>query len=226
MDLSVLIPVYNEERTIREIVARVRATGLAREIVIVDNHSTDGTRAILAELDGEDGVRVILHDRTLGKGAALRTAIADSTGEVMVLQDADLEYDPADYPRLLERIEQGAPVVYGSRFLSGVPEGMAPRSVAANRLLTGVTNVLFGSRLTDMETCYKVFRRSAIEGIRLRAKWFEFEPELTAKLLKRGIPIVEVPVSFKPRTVVEGKKVGTLDGLAAIWTLLRYRFTD
>lgn len=227
MRLSVLIPVYNEERTIREVIDRVKASGLATEIVIVDDGSRDRTPEILAEYDGRDGVRVLLRERNAGKGAALRDAIAAASGDVLLVQDADCEYDPVDYPRLIAPIRDGqADVVYGSRFLRGTPPGISPLSAFANRVLTRLTNALYRSRLTDMETGYKAFRRDVVEGMRLRADRFDFEPEFTAKVLKRGARLVEVPISFDPRGTAEGKKIGAWDGVVAIFALVRYRFAD
>lgn len=227
MKLSVLVPVYNEESTIREVIRRVQATGLADEIVVVDDGSRDRSREILSEYDGRDGVRVVLHEVNMGKGAALRTAIQSASGEVLLVQDADLEYDPAEYAALLRPLEEGrADVVYGSRFSGGTPQGMLPQSALANKVLTLMTNLLFGNRLTDMETCYKVFRREVVAGMRLRANRFDFEPEFTAKLLKRHVRIVEVPITFSPREYAEGKKIGPWDGVMAVWALLKYRFVD
>jgi glycosyltransferase involved in cell wall biosynthesis len=223
----VLVPAYNEAQNIREVLSRIQATGLADEIVVVDDGSTDGTREILAEYDGVGGVRVVLHDQNQGKGAALRTAMTVATGDVMLVQDADMEYNPTDYPALLKPIIEGqAQVVYGSRLMGRTPEGMMPRSAFANRVLTTMTNVLFGNRLTDMETCYKVFRREVVEPMQLRANRFDFEPEFTAKVLKQGVRIYEVPISFNPRCYEEGKKIGAWDGVMAIWALIKYRFTD
>jgi glycosyltransferase involved in cell wall biosynthesis len=227
MNLSVIIPVYNEEKSIREILRRVQATGLATEIVIVDDGSQDGTREILKELDGKDGIRVILHEKNQGKGAAVRTGLNAATGDILLIQDADLEYDPRDYPALLRPIEENlADVVYGSRFLG------APRRTAmfwhmvANKLLTFATNLLYNNILTDMETGYKVFRREILDGMTLHAKRFDFEPEFTAKILKRNVRIFEVPITFNPRDYDEGKKIKLKDAFEAIWTLLKYRFVD
>lgn len=227
MNLSVIIPVYNEVQNIREIINRVQAQKLANEIVIVDDGSTDGTRPILAELDGNDKVRVILHEHNKGKGAAVVTGFEASHGDILLIQDADLEYDPRDYPRILQPIEEGiADVVYGSRFLGG------PRRVAmfwhmvANKLLTTMTNILYDTILTDMETGYKVFRRAVIEGMKIRSKRFDFEPEFTAKVLKRRYRIFEVPITFNPRDYSEGKKIKLKDAFAAVWTLIKYRFVD
>ena len=227
MKLSVLIPVYNEQDTVLEVICRVQATGLADEIVVVDDGSKDHTREVLADCDGRGGVRVILHAANAGKGAALRTAMQAATGDVLLIQDADLEYDPSEYARLLEPITaRSADVVYGSRFLAGAPDGILKRSLWANRALTLMTNILFGNALTDMETCYKVFRREVLDGMVLRANRFDFEPEFTAKILKAGYRIQEVPISFDPREYGEGKKIGPWDGVVAVWSLVKYRFVD
>ena len=227
MKVSVLIPVYNEQTSVCAVIQRVQATGLAHEIVVVDDGSTDCTAQALAPLDGQGGVRVILQTPNQGKGAALRAAIKAATGDVLLVQDADFEYNPSDYPDLLSPIERGETnVVYGSRFLGGMPQGILWRSALANKALTFMTNVLFGNRLTDMETCYKVFRREVMADVNLRANRFDFEPEFTAKILKKGETIVEVPISFDPRAYKEGKKIGAKDGIMAIWALIKYRLTD
>ena len=227
MTLSVIIPIFNEVNTLNTIVERVLETGLADEILLVDDGSTDGTRALLAELDGKNRVRVILHERNQGKGAAVRTGLAAARGDVLLIQDADLEYDPKDYPALLKPIEEGrADVVYGSRFLGGPRRVTMYWHMLANQLLTLTTNLLYNTILSDMETGYKVFRRQALEGVTLRANRFDFEPEITAKLLKRRRRLFEVPISFNPRSYAEGKKIRMRDAFAAIWALVKYRFMD
>ncbi len=227
MNLSVIIPVYNEVKTIREIVRRVLAVKQASEIVIVDDGSKDGTRDILAELDGKDNVRVILHEKNQGKGAAVRTGIRSARGEVMLIQDADLEYDPREYPGLLQPIEEDlADVVYGSRFLGAPHRAILFWNMVANKLLTLMTNILYNNILTDMETGYKVFRREVVENMPLRANRFDFEPEFTAKILKRNVRVYEVPIRFNPREYSEGKKIKMWDAFEAVWALLKYRFVD
>ncbi|MEJ5239889.1 MAG: glycosyltransferase family 2 protein [Anaerolineales bacterium] len=227
MKLSVIIPVYNEVASIEEIIRRVQATNLAFEIVIVDDGSTDGTREVLQRLDGQGQVRVLLHEKNRGKGAAIRTGLQAARGDVLLIQDADLEYDPRDYPLLLRPIEEGvADVVYGSRFLGGPRRVVMFWHMVANKLLTMMTNVLYNTILSDMETGYKVFRREVIENMPLRANRFDFEPEFTAKVLKRNYRIFEVPISFNPRDYSQGKKIKLRDAFEAVWTLLKYRFVD
>ena len=227
MKLSVLIPVYNEMENIREILRRVQATKLAKEIIVVDDGSSDGTREVLKKLNGRNKVRVILHERNLGKGAALVTGMKEAKGDVLLIQDADLEYDPRDYPALLQPIEEGlADVVYGSRFLGGPHRVTMFWHLVANQLLTLMTNVLYNTILTDMETGYKVFRKKVVENMTLRAKRFDFEPEFTAKVLKRNYRIFEVPISFNPRDYSQGKKIKLRDAFEAVWTLLKYRVMD
>ena len=230
MRLSVIIPVYNEEQTIQEVLERVAAVDLAgieKEIVIANDGSTDGTRRVIDErhLPANLPVHVYHSPINLGKGAAVRMGLAFATGDVLLIQDADLELDPNEYSALLQPIAAGrADVVYGSRFLA--PSGRVPgKTRAANRFLTVLTNLLFGGRLTDMETAYKVMRRTALEGVRLRCVGFDIEPELTARLLRAGRRIVEVPISYNPRTEDEGKKMRWVDGLDAVYTLFKCRFT-
>jgi glycosyltransferase involved in cell wall biosynthesis len=228
MKLSVVMPVYNERATIEEILSRVEAVGLADEIVIVDDGSTDGTRELLHELASKYPItNLIMHQHNQGKGAAVRTGIQAARGELILIQDADLEYDPRDYTTLLKPIEEGvADVVYGSRFLGAPRRSTMFWHMVANKLLTLFTNILYNSILSDMETGYKLFKSEVIKSLPLRARRFDFEPEVTAKLLKRRIRIFEVPISFYPREYSEGKKIGLRDAFEAAWTLLKYRFVD
>ena len=227
MKLSVIIPVYNEVESIQVILKRVQDTNLVHEIVVVDDGSKDGTRDVLATLDGKNGVRVILHEHNKGKGAAVRTGMAAALGDVFLIQDADLEYDPRDYPLLLQPIEEGlADVVYGSRFLGRAHRVTMFWHLVANKMLTFMTNILYNTILTDMETGYKVFRREILNGMILRANSFEFEPEFTAKILKRHFRIFEVPITFNPRDYTEGKKIKLKDAFEAVWTLFKYRFVE
>ncbi|MCC6261828.1 MAG: glycosyltransferase family 2 protein [Anaerolineales bacterium] len=227
MKLSVIIPVYNEVESIQEILKRVNATQLVSEIVVVDDGSKDGTRDKLKTLDGKDNVRVILHEKNQGKGAAVRTGMQAATGDILLIQDADLEYDPRDFPELLKPIQEGlADVVYGSRFLGRAHRVTMFWHLVANKLLTFMTNILYNTILTDMETGYKVFRREVIEGMVIRANSFNFEPEFTAKILKRNHRIFEVPITFNPRDYSQGKKIKLRDAFEAVWALLKYRFVD
>jgi glycosyltransferase involved in cell wall biosynthesis len=227
MRLSVIIPIYNEKSTINILLERVIATKLAGEIILVDDGSTDGTREVLATLEGTQGIRVIFHPKNQGKGAAVRSGISKASGDVVLIQDADLEYDPRDYPMLLKPIEEGkADVVYGSRFMGGPRRVTMFWHMLANKLLTLTTNLLYDTILSDMETGYKVFRREILQNIKLRANRFDFEPEFTAKILKQKVRIFEVPISFNPRDYAEGKKIKFIDALEAFWALLKYRFVD
>ncbi|MGD8624459.1 MAG: glycosyltransferase family 2 protein [Anaerolineae bacterium] len=229
MKLSIIMPVYNEHETLREILGQVRAAPLPdfeKEILVVDDGSTDGSREILAEEAEAGDIRVFYHEENRGKGSAVRTAIEQASGDLILIQDADLEYDPRDYPKLVQPIVEGrVTVVYGSRFL-GPRKAMLFWHMLGNKLLTLVTNVLYNAILSDMETCYKCFRADVIQDIPLRARRFEFEPEITAKVLKRGHRIFEVPISYYGREFHEGKKISWKDAPLAFWTLIKYRFVD
>ena len=224
MKLSVVMPAYNERKTIREIVQRVLAVPIEKEIVIVDDGSTDGTRDILRELDGKDGVRVVLQPHNQGKGAAVSTGFRHATGDVVIVQDADLEYDPMEYPKLLAPIEQGhADVVYGSRFLGGGARRVLYFwHTVGNRFLTLASNMFTNLNLTDMETCYKMFRREVVATMTIESRRFGIEPEITAKVARRGYRIYEVPISYYGRTYEEGKKIGWKDAFSALWTIMRH----
>jgi glycosyltransferase involved in cell wall biosynthesis len=228
MKLSIIIPVFNEKQTVAEILRRVLAVdiGIPKEVIVVDDGSSDGTREILRGIDLPQ-VRVLFHEKNLGKGAALHTGFAGAEGDIVLVQDADLEYDPREYLRLLEPILDGrADVVYGSRFLGGPHRVLFFWHYVGNKLLTTFSNMISNLNLTDMETCYKVIKKDVLQKIRLRSQRFGFEPEITVKLAKLKCRIYEVPISYSGRLYEEGKKISWRDGAAAIFHLVRYRFFD
>ena len=224
--VTVIIPVYNEVKTILEVVRRVQSQPAVSEIIIVDDCSTDGARELLQQTPFPDSVRVLYHDKNMGKGAGIRTGVQAATKDIIIIQDADLEYNPSDFPVVLRPIMDGvADVVYGSRFL-GIHRSFMFTHYVGNRFLSLVTNVLYNNMLTDMETGYKAFRAPVIKPIKIRSNRFDFEPEITAKVLKRGYRIYEVPIYYAGRDYAEGKKITWRDGFAALWALVRFRFTD
>lgn len=222
--LSVAMPVYGEERTIREILRRVRAVPINKEIIIVDDCSKDRTREILKEYENEPDIRIFYHEKNQGKGAALRTAFKHCTGDIVIIQDADLEYDPAEYPRLIQPIVDGrADVVYGSRFKGEVTRIHLFWHRVANGILTLLSNFFTNLNLTDMETCYKVFRRDVIQSIQIQQNRFGFEPEITAKIAKKRYRIYEMPISYSGRDYSEGKHIGIKDAFNALYCIVRYQ---
>ena len=224
--LSVVMPVFNEAATIEDIIPRVLAVPLRIQLIAVDDGSTDGTREKLSRLQEKHGFTLLLQPRNQGKGAALRRGFAEARGDLVVIQDADLEYSPEEFPMLIELICDGrADVVYGSRFL-GRHRVFLFTHYLGNRLLTLVTNVLYNTMLSDMETCYKVMRAEVLRSMTLRSNGFGIEPELTAKIFKRGYRVYEVPITYDGRGYDEGKKIGWRDGVVALWVLLRYRFSE
>jgi glycosyltransferase involved in cell wall biosynthesis len=226
VDISVIIPVFNERGTIHEVVQRVQQQPIGKEIIIVDDCSSDGTADLLKQTDWPENVRVLFHKKNKGKGAAIRTAIPYASKEITIIQDADLEYNPNDFGVVLKPILDGvADVVYGSRFL-GIHRSFMLHHYLGNKVLTLMTNLLYNNILTDMETGYKAFRTEILKGLRIRSDRFDFEPEITAKVLKRGYRIYEVPIYYAGRDYAEGKKITWRDGFSAMWALIRFRFMN
>jgi glycosyltransferase involved in cell wall biosynthesis len=229
LTLSVIIPCYNEVEYIDEVIRNVEDVQLANEIIVVDDGSVDGSREVLRKIEAENRphLRILYHEHNQGKGAALVTGFKAATCDVLLIQDADFEYDPREYPILLKPIQEGiTEVVYGSRFLGGPRKAMNFWNMVANKSLTLATNILYNAILSDMETCYKVFKREVVADMRIRARGFEFEPEITAKILKKGLRIYEVPISYNGREWTDGKKIKWTDGPIALWNLIKYRFVD
>jgi dolichol-phosphate mannosyltransferase len=225
--LSVIIPAYNEQGTVRQIIDKVKALPIEKDIIVIDDGSTDGTTGVLKALPAEKNLTVLFHERNRGKGAAIRTGIPHATGDIVVIQDADLELDPNEIPSLIAPIQANtADVVFGARFLKNPPK-IRFISKVANFAVTATANILYGGHITDEAAGYKVFRSDVLRALNLKCERFEFCPEVTAKVLKKGYRLVEVPVSFiNPRSKEGGKKIGWKDGVQAIWTLFKYRFID
>lgn len=224
--ITVLIPVYNEKDSLLELLKKVESVdfGLEKEIILVDDFSTDGTKELYSGINH----KILYHEKNLGKGAALRTGLKEASGDIVIIQDADLEYNPDDYLPLVRLIkEDKADVVYGSRFLDKSNlKNFLFLSLVANKTLTVLTNILFGAKLTDMETCYKAFKREFIQNINIKSNRFDFEPEITSKVLKQKVRFMELPITYNARAFAEGKKIGWKDGVQAIWTLIKFRFVD
>ena len=226
MKLSVIIPVYNEKRTIELILEKVRHVPVDKEIIVVDGNSIDGTRDLLKAQENFPDTHVIYESRRSGRGSAQKLGLKQAAGDVIIFQDADLELDPADYPALLAPLERGeTDVVFGSRFLRGRPK-MSFLQWLGNRVITEAVNALYGTRLTDVETCYQVFRRECLQGMEIHNNDFAFTVELTVKLIKKGYKIKEIPIVYIPRGRLEGKKIYWADGVVSLWTLIKYRFVD
>lgn len=233
MKLSIIIPVYNERKTIDQILKKIENINIRyieKEIIIVDDFSVDGTRDILKKIKKH---KVYYHDKNYGKGSAVKTGFRNASGEIILIQDADLEYEPGDYNKILEPIlNNNAQIVYGSRFLNkkyrlfGKNRTILPTHLIGNKLLSFFTGLLYNSKVTDMETCYKVFKKDVLNNIKIKSRRFDFEPEFTAKVLKKGYKIIEVPIQFNARGVEEGKKITVLDGIKALFVLIKYRIID
>ena len=227
MKLSVIIPVYNEEKTLRTIIDKVLKVQIDKELIIVDDFSNDNSRLIIKEYSASQNIKAVYHEKNYGKGRAIRSGIECVTGDIVIIQDADLEYEPEDYPKLIAPITEGrANVVYGSRELGTTHQHSYFSFYIGGKFLSWLTNILYGSHITDESTCYKVFTTDVLKSIRLNCVRFEFCPEVTAKILKRGHKIVEVPIHYYPRKKREGKKIRWKDGIEAIWALMRYKFSD
>jgi glycosyltransferase involved in cell wall biosynthesis len=227
MKLSVIIPAYNEINTIEKILEKVKDVKISKEIIVIDDGSTDGTREYLKKLKDKD-LKIIFHEKNSGKSSAVRTGIKEAKGDITIIQDADLEYDPQDYYKLIKPIQEGKyKVVYGTRYpVVSKMFNLTHRFFLANRILTIMTNILYNAKITDEPTCYKVFDTKVLQSLNLKSKRFEFCPEVTAKVRKKGYKIFEVSINYYPRTIKEGKKINWKDGIEAVWTLIKYRFVD